>query len=129
MRPAQLCGDAYWREFSASPDQSLARNARKYYEIALQLEPDNLDALLSAAATFEAAPADSTAVRAGLEAALQRNPKSSWISARLAQLYRPLDLRKARDYMESAVLTAQDREQERSYALELNRIGSELAAQ
>jgi hypothetical protein len=129
MRNAQLCGDAYWREFSASPDPSLARNARKYYEIALQLEPDNLDALLSAAATFEAAPADSTAVRAGLEAALQRNPKSSWISARLGQLYRPLDLRKARDYMERAVLAAQDREQERSYALELNRIGSELAAQ
>jgi hypothetical protein len=129
MRPAQLCGDAYWREFAASPDPSLARNARKYYEIALRLEPDNLEVLLSAAATFEAAPADSTAVRAGLEAALQRNPNSSWTAARLAQLYRPHDLRKAREYMERAVLTARDEEQERSYAQELNRIGSELAAQ
>lgn len=137
MRIALLCGDAYWEQFSAKtdkpnaplPDPSLARTARKYYEAALRQEPDNLEVLLSAAATFEAAPADSSAVRAGLESALQRNPNNSWVSARLSRLYRPLDLLKARDYLERAVLTAADDEQERSYAQELNRIGSEIAAQ
>jgi hypothetical protein len=136
-RIALLCGDAYWEQLSAqkdkpnasSPDPSLAGTARKFYEAALRQEPDNLEALLSAAATFEAAPADSAAVRTGLESALQRNPNNSWVSARLSRLYRPLDLLKARDYMERAVLTAPDEEQEKLYAQELNRIGSELAAQ
>lgn len=137
VRTAVLCGDAYWQQFSAKtdkpsaplPDPSLARTARKYYEAALRQEPDNLEALLSAAATFEAAPADSTAVRIGLESALQRNPNNNRVSERLSDLYRPLDLLKARDYMERALLTASDEEQESFYAQELNRIGSEIAAQ
>jgi hypothetical protein len=136
VRIALLCGDAYWQQFSPqagkphapSRDLSLARSARKFYEAALRQEPDNLEALLSAAATFEAEPGDSAPVLSALESALQRNPNNSWISARLSGLYRPLDLLKARDHMERALLNAPDEEHERSYALELNRIGSELAS-
>jgi hypothetical protein len=134
---AMLCGDAYWEQFSPRkvkpaappPDVSLAASARKFYELVLRQEPDNLEALLSAAATFAASPADSSAVRAGLESALQRIPNNSRIAAQLSELYRPLDLYKARDYMERAVLTAGNVEQESEYARELNRIGSELASQ
>ena len=126
MHLALLCGDAYRRQFESSRDPSLAANARKFYEAALRLQPDNLEVLLSAAATFEAAPADSARVRAGLESALQRNPNNSWISASLAALYRPLDLQKAREYLERAMLTAPSAERERIYAQELNKMGSEV---
>ncbi|HEY7640513.1 MAG TPA: hypothetical protein VH814_12390 [Steroidobacteraceae bacterium] len=134
-RIAVLCGDALSRELVAqtqqanpSPDGSLARSARQFYEAALREDPANLEVLLACAATFSVAPADSSAVRAGLEAALQRNPNNSWVAARLSALYRPLDLLKSRDYMERAVLSAPDEDLEKEYAQELNRIGSELAA-
>jgi hypothetical protein len=137
MRIAVLCGDAYWQQFSAQKgkpdapraDLSLVENARKFYDAALQLEPDNLELLLSVADTFKALPGDSAAVRRGLESALQRNANNSWISASLSDLYGPIDLVKARDYMERAVLTAPNEKWETFYAQALNRIGSELAAQ
>lgn len=117
-----LCGDAY-------SQQSLVTDARKFYEMALELEPDNLEVLLSAADQFKLSPGDSVAVRRGLESALQRDPNNSYITAGLSDLYRPIDLLKARDYMERAVLTAPSEQREASYAHELNKIGSELAAQ
>jgi hypothetical protein len=137
MRIAVLCGDAYWQQFSAKQDKpdappadlSLVERARKFYDVALQLEPDNLELLLSVADTFKALPGDSAAVRGSLESALRRDANNSWIAASLSDLYRPTDLIKARDYMERAVLTAPNEKWETFYAQGLNRIGSELAGQ
>jgi hypothetical protein len=137
VRIAVLCGTAYWQQFlapknkpgAAPAELSIAANARKYYEIALQLEPDNLEVLLTVADIFKPVPGDSAAVRRGLESALQRDPNNADIAAGLSELYRPIDLLKARDYMERAMLHAPSEKREASYAHELNQIGSELAAQ
>jgi tetratricopeptide (TPR) repeat protein len=122
MQIAVLCGHAYRR-------LALVADARKFYDVALQLEPDNLEILLTAADTFKPLPGDSAVVRRGLESALQRHPNNSDIAAGLSDLYRSIDLLKARDYMERAMLNAPSEKREALYAQELNRIGSELAAQ
>jgi hypothetical protein len=140
-RLAMLCGRGHQRQIyllrkqaddggaAASPDtlRALAERARGFYELVLQLEPGNLEGLLGAARTYGLAPGDTSAIRTGLEAALGRHRTRPEIPLLLARLFRPVDLLKARNYMELAVLNADSLEDENAFLRELNEIAAQLA--
>ena len=137
VRQALLCGDAYvWladSKLDSEEDHDTEAGgillARRFFIAALQIEPDNVEALTRAAYTFRSLGGDTRQLHEALEKSLQRDPNNPALAVALATVLQHSDVTKTKYYLERALANASDHDRAQHLIKWLRMVDEWIAAE